>query len=142
MRTMKVYFGSEDLTLVDGVESVSRVLMGSDGGARVLDPEISLHTSFVPQGVDADLIVTLENFSRVNVDAFVLHSRQKVAKVRIEGLFGKSLAPVTDQNDIVLPDHDEFIHADSTLEGLATLKPSFETTGQMGFDATALRKYS
>lgn len=138
---MKVRSGFEDLVLVGGVESMSRVPMGSDGGAWALDPETNLHTSFVPQGIGADLIATLEGFSRADVDAFALRSQQKAAKARAEGLFGKSLVPVADQNGIVLLDHDEFIRADSTLEGLAALKPSFEMMGQMGFDATALRKY-
>ncbi|WP_070334132.1 acetyl-CoA C-acetyltransferase [Pseudomonas aeruginosa] len=139
---MKVRSGFEDLVLVGGVESMSRVPMGSDGGAWALDPETNLHTSFVPQGIGADLIATLEGFSRADVDAFALRSQQKAAKARAEGLFGKSLVPVADQNGIVPLDHDEFIRADSTLEGLAALKPSFEMMGQMGFDATALRKYS
>ncbi|HBN9568368.1 TPA: acetyl-CoA C-acetyltransferase [Pseudomonas aeruginosa] len=139
---MKVRSGFEDLVLVGGVESMSRVPMGSDGGAWALDPETNLHTSFVPQGIGADLIATLEGFSRADVDAFALRSQQKAAKARAEGLFGKSLVPVADQNGIVLLDHDEFIRADSTLEGLAALKSSFEMMGQMGFDATALRKYS
>ncbi|HEJ5799683.1 TPA: acetyl-CoA C-acetyltransferase [Pseudomonas aeruginosa] len=139
---MKVRSGFEDLVLVGGVESMSRVPMGSDGGAWALDPETNLHTSFVPQGIGADLIATLEGFSRADVDAFALRSQQKAAKARAEGLFGKSLVPVADQNGIVLLDHDEFIRADSTLEGLAALKPSFEMMGQMGFDATALCKYS
>ncbi|HBN9950008.1 TPA: acetyl-CoA C-acetyltransferase [Pseudomonas aeruginosa] len=139
---MKVRSGFEDLVLVGGVESMSRVPMGSDGGAWALDPETNLHTSFVPQGIGADLIATLEGFSRADVDAFALRSQQKAAKARAEGLFGKSLVPVADQNGIVLLDHDEFIRADSTLEGLAALKPSFEMMGQMGFDATALRKYN
>ena len=139
---MKVRSGFEDLVLVGGVESMSRVPMGSDGGAWALDPETNLHTSFVPQGIGADLIAPLEGFSRADVDAFALRSQQKAAKARAEGLFGKSLVPVADQNGIVLLDHDEFIRADSTLEGLAALKPSVDMMGQMGFDATALRKYS
>ncbi|WP_447750988.1 acetyl-CoA C-acetyltransferase [Pseudomonas nicosulfuronedens] len=139
---MKVRSGFEDLVVVGGVESMSRVPMGSDGGAWALDPETNLHTSFVPQGIGADLIATLEGFSRTDVDAFALRSQQKAAKARGEGLFAKSLVPVTDQNGIVLLDHDEFIRADSTLEGLGSLKPSFEMMGQMGFDASALRKYS
>ncbi|MBG5751995.1 acetyl-CoA C-acetyltransferase [Pseudomonas aeruginosa] len=139
---MKVRSGFEDLVLVGGVESMSRVPMGSDGGAWALDPETNLHASFVPQGIGADLIATLEGFSRADVDAFALRSQQKAAQARADGLFGKSLVPVSDQNGIVLLDNDEFIRADSTFEGLAALKPSFEMMGQMGFDATALRKYS
>ncbi len=79
---MKVRSGFEDLVLVGGVESMSRVPMGSDGGAWALDPETNLHTSFVPQGIGADLIATLEGFSRADVDAFALRSQQKAASPR------------------------------------------------------------
>lgn len=139
---MKVLSGFEDLVVVGGVESMSRVPMGSDGGAWVMDPETNIHTNFVPQGIGADLIATLEDFSRADVDAFALCSQHKAARASADGSFAKSLVPVTDQNGIVLLDHDEFIRGDSTLEGLGKLKPSFEMMGQMGFDATALRVYS
>ncbi|WP_028622271.1 acetyl-CoA C-acetyltransferase [Pseudomonas sp. Ant30-3] len=139
---MKVRSGFEDLVVVGGVESMSRVPMGSDGGAWALDPQTNLHSHFTPQGVGADLIATLEGFSRHDVDAYALHSQQKAARARADGSFRKSLVPVQDQNGIVLLDHDEFIRAESTLEGLGKLKPSFEMMGQMGFDATALRVYS
>lgn len=139
---MKVRSGFEDLVVVGGVESMSRVPMGSDGGAWALDPATNLHSHFTPQGVGADLIATLEGFSRQDVDAYALQSQQKAARARADGSFNKSLVPVQDQNGIVLLDHDEFIRAESTLEGLGKLKPSFEMMGQMGFDATALRVYS
>lgn len=139
---MKVRSGFEDLVVVGGVESMSRVPMGSDGGAWVMDPETNIHSNFVPQGIGADLIATLEGFSRADVDAFALRSQHKAARASADGSFAKSLVPVTDQNGIVLLDHDEFIRGDSTLEGLGKLKPSFEMMGQMGFDATALRVYS
>ncbi|MCS3836106.1 acetyl-CoA C-acetyltransferase [Pseudomonas sp. JAI111] len=139
---MKVRSGFEDLVVVGGVESMSRVPMGSDGGPWALDPETNLHSHFTPQGVGADLIATIEGFSRQDVDAYALHSQQKAARARADGSFNKSLVPVQDQNGIILLDHDEFIRAESTLEGLAKLKPSFEMMGQMGFDATALRVYS
>ena len=139
---MKVRSGFEELVVVGGVESMSRVPMGSDGGAWVLDPETNLHSHFTPQGIGADLIATLEGFSRQDVDQFALQSQQKAARARAAGAFDKSLVPVRDQNGIVLLGHDEFIRADSTLEGLGKLKPSFEMMGQMGFDATALRVYS
>ncbi|MBD9427662.1 acetyl-CoA C-acetyltransferase [Pseudomonas sp. PDM15] len=142
MGAMKVRSGFEDLVVVGGVESMSRVPMGSDGGAWVMDPETNIHTSFVPQGIGADLIATLEGFSRSDVDAFALRSQQKAARASADGSFSKSLIPVTDQNGIVILDHDEFIRGDSTLEGLGKLKPSFEMMGQMGFDSTALRVYS
>ena len=139
---MKVRSGFEDLVVVGGVESMSRVPMGSDGGAWVLDPQTNMHSHFTPQGIGADLIATLEGFTRQDVDAFALHSQQKAARARADGSFNKSLIAVQDQNGIVLLDHDEFIRGDSTLEGLGKLKPSFEMMGQMGFDATALRVYS
>lgn len=139
---MKVRSGFENLVVVGGVESMSRVPMGSDGGAWALDPQTNLHSHFTPQGVGADLIATLEGFSRQDVDAYALHSQQKAARARADGSFNKSLVPVQDQNGIILLDHDEFIRAESTLEGLGKLKPSFEMIGQMGFDATALRVYS
>ncbi|SDU50375.1 MULTISPECIES: acetyl-CoA C-acetyltransferase [Pseudomonas fluorescens group] len=139
---MKVRSGYEDLVVVGGVESMSRVPMGSDGGAWALDPQTNLHSHFTPQGVGADLIATLEGFSRQDVDAYALHSQHKAARARADGSFNKSLVPVQDQNGIILLDHDEFIRAESTLEGLGKLKPSFEMIGQMGFDATALRVYS
>jgi len=139
---MKVRSGFEDLVVVGGVESMSRVPMGSAGGAWALDPQTNLHSHFTPQGVGADLIATLEGFSRQDVDAYALHSQQKAARARADGSFNKSLVPVQDQNGIILLDHDEFIRAESTLEGLGKLKPSFEMIGQMGFDATALRVYS
>ena len=139
---MKVRSGFEDLVVVGGVESMSRVPMGSDGGAWVLDPQTNMHSHFTPQGIGADLIATLEGFTRDDVDTFALHSQQKAARARADGSFNKSLIAVQDQNGIVLLDHDEFIRGDSTLEGLGKLKPSFEMMGQMGFDATALRVYS
>ena len=139
---MKVRSGFEDLVVVGGVESMSRVPMGSDGGAWVMDPQTNIHSNFVPQGIGADLIATLEGFSRADVDSFALRSQQKAARASADGSFAKSLVPVADQNGIVLLDHDEFIRGDSTLEGLSKLKPSFEMMGQMGFDSTALRVYS
>ena len=142
LAAMKVRSGFEDLVVAGGVESMSRIPMGSDGGAWAMDPATNIHTHFVPQGIGADLIATLEGFSREDVDAFALRSQQKAARAQIDGSFAKSLVPVRDQNGIVLLDHDEFIRGDSTLEGLGKLKASFEMMGQMGFDATALLKYS
>jgi acetyl-CoA C-acetyltransferase len=139
---MKIRSGFEDLVVVGGVESMSRVPMGSDGGAWVLDPQTNLHTHFTPQGIGADLIATLEGFSRQDVDHFALQSQQKAARARQGGAFKRSLVPVFDQNGVLILDHDEFIRADSTLEGLGALRPSFQAIGQMGYDATALRVYS
>lgn len=141
LAAMKVRSGFEDLVVAGGVESMSRVPMGSDGGAWAMDPETNMHTRFVPQGIGADLIATLEGFSREDVDAFALRSQQKAARARADGAFARTLVPVTDQNGIVLLDHDEFIRPDSSMAGLAALKPSFEAMGQMGFDASALQRY-
>lgn len=141
LAAMKVRSGFEDLVVAGGVESMSRVPMGSDGGAWAMDPETNMHTRFVPQGIGADLIATLEGFSREDVDAFALRSQQKAARARADGAFARTLVPVTDQNGIVLLDHDEFIRPDSSMAGLAALKPSFAAMGQMGFDASALQRY-
>ncbi len=139
---MKIRSGFEDLIVVGGVESMSRVPMGSDGGAWVLDPQTNLHTHFTPQGIGADLIATLEGFTRQDVDSYALQSQQKAAHARLRGAFDRSLVPVRDQNGMLLLDRDELIRADATLEGLGKLKPSFEAIGKLGYDATALRVYS
>jgi acetyl-CoA C-acetyltransferase len=139
---MKIRSGFEDLVVVGGVESMSRVPMGSDGGAWVMDPQTNLHTHFTPQGIGADLIATMEGFSRDDVDLFALQSQHKAARAWARGAFRRSLVPVKDQNGLLLLDHDEFIRPDTTLEALGKLRPSFEAIGKMGYDATALRVYS
>ncbi|MBV9820557.1 MAG: acetyl-CoA C-acetyltransferase [Solirubrobacterales bacterium] len=138
----KVASGWEDLVLAGGVESMSRVPIGSDGGPWIMDPETNLETDFIPQGVSADLIATVEDFSRDEVDAYAARSQERAAAARSEGRFAPSLVPVLDINDHVVLDTDEFIRPDTTAEGLAQLKPSFATMGEMGgFDAVALQKY-
>jgi acetyl-CoA C-acetyltransferase len=138
----KVKSGWEDLVVAGGVESMSRWPMGSDGGAWVMDPRVNQKLGFVPQGVGADLIATLEGWGRSDVDAFALRSHQRAAEARAEGRFARSIVPVTDIAGLPLLDHDETIRASATLEALAKLDPSFAMMGQMGFDATALRKYT
>jgi acetyl-CoA C-acetyltransferase len=138
----KVASGWEDLVFAGGVESMSRVPMGSDGGAWAMDPETNYDTSFVPQGISADLIATVEDFSRDDVDAYAARSQERAASAREEGRFAQSVVPVLDLNDQVVLDHDEFIRPGTTVETLAGLKPSFEAMGEMGgFDAVALQKY-
>ncbi|MBJ7518175.1 MAG: acetyl-CoA C-acetyltransferase [Solirubrobacteraceae bacterium] len=138
----KVASGWEDLVFAGGVESMSRVPMGSDGGAWAMDPETAYDTSFVPQGVSADLIATVEEFSREDVDAYAARSQERAAAAQAEGRFKKSVVPVKDINDQVVLDHDEFIRPGTTVETLGNLKPSFEVMGEMGgFDAVALQKY-
>jgi acetyl-CoA C-acetyltransferase len=142
LAAMKVMSGQEQLVVAGGVESMSRWAMGSDGGAWFMDPRVNQSTGFAPQGIGADLIATLENFSRSDVDNFALQSQKKAAHARAEGYFKKSLVPVTDLNGLVVLDHDEYIRAQTTIENLAALNSAFEQIGQMGFDATALRKYT
>ncbi|MFT5594548.1 MAG: acetyl-CoA C-acetyltransferase [Oceanicoccus sp.] len=141
MAAMKVASGWEDLIVAGGVESLSRIPMGSDGGAWAMDPATNFQTGFVPQGVGADLIATLEGFSRDDVDAFAVNSQAKAAAASKNGKFKKSLIPVTDQNGITILDHDEFIREGTTVDDLAKLKPSFQMMGQMGFDDSAKLKY-
>jgi acetyl-CoA C-acetyltransferase len=138
----KVASGWEDLVFAGGVESMSRVPMGSDGGAWAMDPETNYDTSFVPQGVSADLIATLEEFSREDVDAYAAQSQERAWNAQQEGRFENTVVPVKDINDNVVLDHDEFIRPGTTVETLGGLKPSFAAIGEMGgFDAVALQKY-
>jgi acetyl-CoA C-acetyltransferase len=138
----KVASGWEDLVFAGGVESMSRVPMGSDGGAWAMDPETNYDTSFIPQGVGADLIATIEEFSREDVDAYAARSQERAARAREEGRFEGSVVPVKDLNEHVVLDHDEFIRPATTVETLSGLKPSFAAIGDMGgFDAVALQKY-
>jgi acetyl-CoA C-acetyltransferase len=138
----KVASGWEDLVLAGGVESMSRVPMGSDGGAWAMDPETNYDTSFIPQGVGADLIATIEGFSREDVDAYAARSQERAATAQAEGKFATSVIPVKDLNEHVVLDHDEFIRPGTTVETLGNLKPSFQMIGEAGgFDAVALQKY-
>ena len=141
LAAQKVRSGWEDLVVAGGVESMSRVPIGSDGGPWAQDPETNMATDFVPQGIGADLIATLEGFSRADVDAFALESQRRAAKARAAGLFADSVVPVRDAMGQVILDEDEFIKPHTTLEGLASLKPAFEQLGAMGFDATAIKRY-
>jgi len=141
LAAQKVRSGWEDLVVAGGVESMSRVPMGSDGGAWALDPETNLQTAFVPQGIGADLIATLDGYSREMVDEFGMQSHHKAAAARTAGRFAKSLVPVTDDLGLTILAHDETIRADTSLDSLSQLKPSFQKIGDMGYDAVALRKY-
>ena len=138
----RVRSGFEDLILAGGVESMSRVAMGSDGGAWAMDPATAIATSFVPQGIGADLIATLEGYSREDVDAFATESQARAAKAQANGYFDRSLVPVKDLNGLTVLDRDEHIRPGTTVESLAGLKPSFADIGEQGgFDSVALEKY-
>jgi acetyl-CoA C-acetyltransferase len=138
----KVASGWEDLVFAGGVESMSRVPMGSDGGAWAMDPETNYDTSFIPQGVGADLIATVESFTRDDVDSYAARSQERAAAAQAAGKFDNSVVPVKDINENLVLDKDEFIRAGTTVETLGKLKPSFAAMGEMGgFDAVALQKY-
>jgi acetyl-CoA C-acetyltransferase len=138
----KVASGFEDLVAAGGVESMSRWAMGSDGGAWFMDPRINQKLGFVPQGVGADLIATMEGWGRSDVDAYALRSHQKAAAARAEGHFARSVVPVRDIAGLLMLDRDETIRENASAEAMAKLEPSFAMMGGMGFDATALRKYT
>lgn len=137
----KVASGWEDLVVAGGVESMSRVPMGSNGGPMSSDPAFAAKTGFVPQGIGADTIATLEDWSREEVDAYALESQRRAAQARDRGYFDRSVIPVRDENGLSILDRDDFIKPDTTLEGLAGLNPSFAMLGQFGFDDVILRKY-
>ncbi|MCX5144361.1 MULTISPECIES: acetyl-CoA C-acetyltransferase [unclassified Streptomyces] len=142
MAAAKIRSGWEDLILAGGVESMSRVPMGSDGGAWAMDPMTNYETGFAPQGVGADLIATIEGFSRRDVDEFAALSQERAAEAWKDNRFARSVVPVKDRNGLVVLDHDEHMRPGTTADSLASLKPSFATIGEMGgFDAVALQKY-
>jgi acetyl-CoA C-acetyltransferase len=140
LAAMKVRSGWEELVVAGGIESMSRIPMGSDGGAMWDDYEVMAQLDIVPQGISADLIASLEGFTRQDVDAFALRSQQRAAAAQQNGHFS-SIVPVRAADGRVLLDCDEHARPDATLEGLGTLKPAFVNLGAMGFDAVALRKY-
>ncbi|MGI5131105.1 acetyl-CoA C-acetyltransferase [Pseudonocardia sp. CA-107938] len=138
----KVRSGWDRMVIAGGVESMSRVPLGADGGAWSMDPQTNYDTYFVPQGVSADLIATVEGFTRDDVDAYAVRSQQRAAAAISGGYFAKSIVPVRDLNGQILLAHDELVRPDTTVESLATLKPSFALMGEAGgFDAVALQKY-
>lgn len=141
MAAQKVRSGWEDLVVAGGVESMSRVPMGSDGGPWALDPETNMACDFIPQGIGADLIATIDGYTRSDVDTFAVASQQKAASAQAKGYFDQSVVPVKDKAGVTILAKDEFIKATTTAEGLGKLNPSFAMMGQMGFDAIALQKY-
>ncbi len=138
---MKIRSGWEHLVVAGGVESMSRVPMGSDGGAWAMDPETNIGTGFMPQGIGADLIATLGGYSREDVDAFAMRSHHKAAAAWKKNAFKNSIIPVTDRNGLALLDHDELIRPDSSVGTLGKLKASFQMMGDMGFDNVAKERY-
>lgn len=142
LAAQKVASGWEELVLAGGVESMSRVPIGSDGGAWAIDPETNYATSFVPQGISADLIATLEGFSREELDAYAARSQQLAGAAQADGRFTRGVVPVRDLNGEVVLDRDEHVRPATTADSLAKLGPSFAMIGEAGgFDAVALQKY-
>ncbi|WP_343733070.1 acetyl-CoA C-acetyltransferase [Duganella sp.] len=140
LAAQKVRSGWEDLVVAGGIESMSRVPMGADGGAWTQDPETSFKTDYVPQGIGADLIATLDGYDREQLDTFALRSQQKAAAARAAGRF-TAIVPVRDQNGVLILAEDEFIKPATTMAALGSLKPAFAALGESGFDHIALRKY-
>ncbi|MGA8988446.1 acetyl-CoA C-acetyltransferase [Aeromicrobium sp.] len=139
----RVRSGWEDLLLAGGVESMSRVPMASDGGAWAMDPKTAFDTDFVPQGIGADLIATIEGYSRTDVDTFAAESQARAAKAIANGYFNNSVIPVRDSSGLTILDHDEFVREGTTVESLAGLPASFAQIGEQGgFDSVALEKYT
>ena len=137
-----VMSGFQDLIVAGGVESMSRVPMGSDGGAWLIDPDVIIKTQFVPQGISADLIATIKGYSRKDVDAFAVRSQKLAAEAQAHGYFTRSILPVRDINRNVILDHDTFIKPQTTIETLASLKPSFQELGEKsGFNSMTRMKY-
>jgi len=141
LAAMKISSGWEDLIVAGGVECMSRVSMGSDGGSMAFEPKVNLKTQFVPQGIGADLIATLGGHNRKDVDSFAYESQKKAAHALSKGYF-KSIIPVTDQNGLDILAHDEHIRSDTTMEDLGRLDPAFEMIGNLGYDAIAMGKYT
>jgi len=141
MAAQKVRSGWEDLVVAGGVESMSRVPLGTDRGPWACDPETAFDTAFIPQGISADLIATLEGFTRDQVDSYAMRSQQRAGAARDQGYFKRSVVTVEDSIGDVILDHDEFIRPQTTMEGLAALKTSFDKMGAMGFDSVAIQRY-
>jgi acetyl-CoA C-acetyltransferase len=142
MAAAQVMSGQSDMAIGGGVESMSRVPMGSSGGAWAMDPQVAFHTYFVPQGISADLVATKYGMSRTDVDAYALESQRRAARAWAEGRFERSVVPVTDLNGLTVLDRDEHLRPDTTMQSLASLEPSFAKTGEsFGFDAVAIQRY-
>lgn len=141
LAAMKIRSGWDDLVVAGGVECMSRVKMASDGGALLHDPEVSTRTGYVPQGISADLIATIQGYSRERVDTYAVQSQQRAIHALREGYFKNSVIPIHDQNGIMVLEQDEYLRPGTTVDSLANLNPAFEKIGALGFDTMALRKY-
>jgi acetyl-CoA C-acetyltransferase len=141
MAAGQIMAGQSDLAIGGGVEAMSRVTIGSSGGAWPEDPSIAIPAYFVPQGISADLIATLDGFSRDDVDAFAVESQKRAAKAWASGYFTNSVVPVKDSQGLTILDRDEHMRPDTTMQSLGALKPAFAEFGAMGFDSVAIQRY-
>jgi acetyl-CoA C-acetyltransferase len=141
MAAGQVMAGQSDMTIGGGVESMSRVGMGASGGAWATDPAIAIKSYFTPQGIGADLIATLDGFSRDDVDAYSVESQKRAANAWKSGYFKKSVTPVKDINGLTILDRDEHMRPETTMQSLASLQPAFAMPGEFAFDAVALQRY-
>ena len=141
MAAAKVISGEAQLAIGGGVEMMSRVPMGSDGGAWPTDPSSAFKTYFAPQGISADLIATIYGFSRADLDAYAVESQRRAAQSWKDGRFKNSVVPVKDQLGLTILDHDEHMRPETTLQSLGALNPSFAQMGAMGFDAVVQQRY-
>ena len=137
----KVKSGWAEMVVAGGIESMSRTPLESDGSALLFDPKVMIKSNYLPQGVSADLIATIEGFEREQLDAYALRSQRLATEAWEKGHFKKAIIPIYDQNQLLVLDHDEFVRSATTVEQLAALNPSFEEKGEWGFDAMALKKY-
>ncbi len=137
----KVMTGEADMAIGGGVEAMSRVPMGSNGGAWSSDPSVAIKTHFTPQGVSADLIATKYGFSRDDVDAYAVESQKRAAQAWAEGRFSRSVVPVKDQMGAIILGHDETVRGNTTMQSLAALNPAFQMMGDMAFDAVIKQRY-
>ena len=141
MAAMKIRSGWGDLVVAGGVESMSRVPMESDGGPLLHDPEVMANVGYIPQGVAADLIATLEGYDRETLDAYAFQSQKRATLAQSNGYFDDSIVGVCDRNGLMILDKDEYLRPGTTMEKLTALPPVFSDIGAAGFDAMALRKY-
>ncbi len=141
LAAMKIRSGLEDMIVAGGVESMSHVPMHADDGPILFDPDVVGKINYLPQGVAADLIATIEGFNRADLDAYALQSHQRASYAQRNGFFAKSLVPIRDFTSLIILDKDEHVRPDASSDALFALKPSFKEIGEMGFDAMALNKY-
>ncbi len=141
LAAMKIRSGWEELVVAGGIESMSRVPIGSDGGSMINDPEIINKINYLPQGVAADLIASIEGFDRQVLDEYALRSQNLALQAQTKGYFNNSIVPILDRNGLIILDKDEYLRPNTTLEKLAALPPVFSKLGQYGFDEMALQKY-